>query len=555
MNHPKLFHTVNAFAGSGKTYKALRWFLTEAMIHQRKTVIVFKSTKLIDQAHADAVAFAAQKQWPIPITAIHSDISPVRRKQISVGDMIQKHLLNAKADQGELLMITEVAFLNLLHWPKRYQWTCICDEIPQIAPTIKKNLPENHHLLTQHMRFIPDGEKYSRVECATGSKTALTAIAENPSRDEVNTVLAPYAQRLIHPNYDNYVLNDQLQRLLDQQGDPKSRQLELLSLLSPSVFGTGDHRTALGADNGEKFIDAFEDVIIMGAGFDISLMANIWLGFDVEFKPHEELTKGLRYSQHTCGDRLTIKYVFETAWSKRFSDATSELNGVETTNLDVLKQACIQVFDDDEFVFLANNDNAEDAKHYFGNKAKQLPNAPWGLNDYQHIHNVAILSALNPTPAHLGFLNHLCQSPQAVRDALFHSNVYQAVMRSSLRNLEATEPVCAVVPDHNVAKALAGYFPGSRVEKMQLVLKETDPKKVGRPIKAEKIPNSKSTSDSKKRKRWMDKQIKQVKLGKPVDPAKLLECERACQPSNSTLIKLKQAIAAQNSASGSTAAG
>lgn len=496
-----------------------------------------------------------QKQWRIPIKAIHSDIPPVRRKQISVGDLLQKHLLNAKANEGELLMITEVAFSQLLHWSKRYQWTCICDEIPQIDPTIKKNLPENHHLLTQHMSFVPDGNKYCRVEIATGSKAALTAIAENPSRDDVNEVLAPYAQRLIHPNYDSYVLNDQLQRLLNQQGDPKSRQLELLSLLSPSVFGTGDHRTALGADNGEKFIDAFEDVIIMGAGFDISLMANIWLGFDVEFKPHKELTKGLRYSQHTCGDRLSIKYVFETDWSKRFADATSELDGIETTNLNVLQQACIQVFGDDEFAFLANNDSAEDAKQYFGNKAKQLPNAPWGLNDYQHIHNVAILSALNPTPAHLGFLNHLCQRPQAVRDALFHSNVYQAVMRSSLRNLDTTEPVCAVVPDRTVAKALAGYFPGSKVEKIRMELEESDPKKVGRPIKVEKVPNSKSTSDSKKRKRWMDKQIKQVKLGKPVDHAKLREVELACQPSNTTLIKLKQAIAAQNSASGSTAAG
>ena len=89
---------------------------------------------------------------------------------------------------------------------------------------------------------------------------------------------------------------------------------------------------------------------------------------------------------------------------------------------------------------------------------------------------------------------------------------------------------------------------------MQLDLKESDPKKVGRPIKAEKVPNSKSTSDSKKRKRWMDKQIKQVKLGKPVDQAKLREVELVCQPSNSTLIKLKQAIAAQDSASVSTAA-
>lgn len=551
MNHPKSIYTVNAFAGSGKTYRALRWSLTEAMIHRRKTVMVFKSTKLIDQAHADAVGFAAEKQWKLPITAIHSDLLHVRRSPTSVGTMIQQHLQDAQVNQGELLMITEAAFLQLLHWPKRYQWTCICDEIPQVDPTIKKNLSENHHLLTQHMSFVPDGDKYSKVEIAAGSKTALTAIAENPSRDEVNQVLAPYAQRLVHPNYDSWVLNDQLKRLLNQQGDPKSRQLELFSLLSPSVFGTGAQREA----NGAKIIDAFKDVIIMGAGFDISLMAHIWRGFGVEFQPHAELTADLRYSKHTCGHRLTIKYVFETDWSKNFAGGTSEFNGVETTNLDVLQQACVKEFGDDEFAFLANNDSADEAKRFFGPQAQQLPNAPWGLNEYQHINNVAILSALNPTPAHLGFLDHLYKEPDKVRDALFHANVYQAVMRSSLRNLDATEPVCAVVPDRTVAKALAGYFPGSCIEKIQLDLVEAPAKRVGAPMKAEKIPNKKSSSESKKRKRWMEKQINLVKLGQPVDQVKLREVERACNPTNPTLIKLKQAIAAQTKVQPPSAAG
>lgn len=233
MNHPKSIYTVNAFAGSGKTFRALRWSLTEALIHQRKTVMVFKSTKLIDQAHADAVAFAAEKQWKLPITAIHSDLLHIRRSKTSVGTLIQQHLQDAQVDQGELLMITEAAFLNLLHWPKRYQWTCICDEIPQVDPTIKKNLPENHHLLTQHLKFVPQGEKYSKVEIAVGSKCALTDIAENPSRDEVNQVLAPFAQRLINPNYNSWVLNDQLQRLLNQQGDPTSDSLSCFPCCCP----------------------------------------------------------------------------------------------------------------------------------------------------------------------------------------------------------------------------------------------------------------------------------------------------------------------------------
>ena len=65
----------------------------------------------------------------------------------------------------------------------------------------------------------------------------------------------------------------------------------------------------------------------------------------------------------------------------------SEIRGV--AHLDVLQQACIQVFGEGKFAFLANKDSAEDAERCFGPQAEQLDNAPWGLNEYQHLHSVA----------------------------------------------------------------------------------------------------------------------------------------------------------------------
>ena len=62
MTRTTTFNTVNALAGAGKTYDAIRWALMEAATAQRKTFMVFKSVKLINQAYTDAVRVKAKKK-------------------------------------------------------------------------------------------------------------------------------------------------------------------------------------------------------------------------------------------------------------------------------------------------------------------------------------------------------------------------------------------------------------------------------------------------------------------------------------------------------------
>ena len=538
MNQSNIFRTVDALAGAGKTFRAIRWALREAAVDQRKTVFVFKSIELIHQAFADMSALKSQKRLSVPITKIHSSDLAGKQMVGSVGKSIIDHLEQTSQSHGEILMITEVAFLDLQHWPKRYLWTCICDEIPEIVPSIKKNLPENHHLLTQHIQLIPAGDKYSEIGFSVGGKAALKRIAENKSGDEVNAVLQSMAKRIINPIYQNFVLTSQFNGVLNQTGE----QLELFSLLQPSVFGTGSTRV-ISTDCGDAEIkDSFANVIIMGAGFGRSLMAKIWLGLDVRFEPHEEISENLRYTEHTCGPRLTINFVFERDWSKSFGDNLSEINGAAVSNFDVLKLACNLVFQERAFVYLVNKDRELETHDAFNPNAEKLPNSPWGLNSYQTIHNAAILAALNPTNAHLGFLDHLCQDSDAVRDALFHSQTYQAVMRSSLRDLSCNEPVQVVVPDRKSAIALAGFFPDCKFEKLDMGLQETKLKQLGRPALDEPKDPKLSQRETRQRRRALDKQIKKVMAGEPVDQAKLEQFQRECKQNNQHLIRLLQVI-------------
>lgn len=59
----------------------------------------------------------------------------------------------------------------------------ICDEIPEVAPSIKANLPDNHHLLTQYVQLKPSDDKYSEINFVPGGKQALMNIAENSNDD------------------------------------------------------------------------------------------------------------------------------------------------------------------------------------------------------------------------------------------------------------------------------------------------------------------------------------------------------------------------------------
>ena len=76
----------------------------------------------------------------------------------------------------------------------------------------------------------------------------------------------------------------------------------------------------------------------------------------------------------------------------------------------------------------------------FKGRGQRLPNSPFGLNCYQHLHHAVILSALNPPPAHFSFLDALGFDSREVKRAGYWQAVYQAVMRISPRNPDDTQP-------------------------------------------------------------------------------------------------------------------
>lgn len=545
MEKKRKFHVVDAPAGSGKTFQAIRWALTQAGTENQKTVIVFKSIELLEQAQADARASSDKAGLRVKITAIHSNLVGQHGTDQSVGAKLQAHLGAATPKTGELLLITESAFISLLHWPNRWMWCCICDEVSAIAPAPKTNIPDNHHLLTQHVQLSGTGGKYAEVIPTETGRAALTRYAENPRRDQVNAVLSDMAKYIASPYFKAYVRVEQFQRLVNGSGEPGARQLEMFALLQETLFGSNATRRFCDAYGAEtQVVDAFQKVILMGAGFSDSLLGAIWPKLDMEFETFQAISDQLRYSAHDCGARLQIRFLFETDWSKSFRDKSSKLKGVDTSNLAITLQATTSLFDG-QFLYLVNRDVERFAQSQLNEQGGiQLPNAPWGLNMFQHIHNAVILSALNPTPAHIGFLTEAGLNADAIRDALFHSQIYQAVMRCSLRNPAAVDPVQVLVPDRKSAEALAEVFPGSDVQKLPLDIVETPTMPTGRPKLAEPKSKSLSRSESRKRSSAMNKEIKRIQNGGAVDHKLLEKFESECRGDNRRLIQLR-ALAGQ----------
>ncbi len=113
------------------------------------------------------------------------------------------------------------------------------------------------------------------------------------------------------------------------------------------------------------------------------------------------------------------------------------------------------------FAWMGNKDLGDGL---FGKAAcTRLPNTSHGLNDYKHLHDAVLLSALNPPPAHFFFLSSIGIDSNAVRTALYRQQLYQAACRISLRNPSDTHAKLVVVPDRSTAEWLADKFPGCAV--------------------------------------------------------------------------------------------
>lgn len=439
-----LFHYFDALAGAGKTRKiAERAHFMAAK--GAKVLICQPSMLLIDRTMEDELE-RINSSRRYPVTKIHGETNPGR-----VVAAVRDHMLHTKPG-GEILVITHAAFLLS---KQRHlqglaaQWVLIIDETLNVAVGRSVNLPAHRAEFLKLISRRGQEPRYSELTTTKGAKLLRKAMRLDK------------AAKAVDPDDDRY--ESLVQTIRDIASD--YRRVTTLSEQYISLAGEPDgdvKQMTIFSEVLPNVLMGFRKVIIASALFKDSLMYRVWRARGVEFAPvGQQWFKGLRYTAHEHGDRMTIYYARRNDWSKSTRDRDVE-DGV--TVLDMVIESTKRLFGIEPWCWMGNVDMAESR---LGACAHQrMPNSPHGLNSFQDFHNVAVFSALNATPPFFKWLYEIGIDGDEAKIAVARSTIYQAVMRCSVRNPASEDHKRIVVMDLATAEMLADLFPGAAVKQL-----------------------------------------------------------------------------------------
>jgi hypothetical protein len=423
---------VDAICGAGKTYGAILYAIDQAANHDAKIAIIQPSRELILQTEVAMTKQIRSMGLEVPLTTIYSDDDIPQGDYVSVSTRIQDHLKKAaEIPTGQILIITHAAFLSLPHWHRKDSWEIIIDEVPNIAPFHRYELEENSDLLKNLARIEPDrgSPAYNKVVVNDREFVEKAILLNN----DVFGVFRDLAKNLINPHADIYCLKGQWDRLSSKGND------------SIDFFGVV----------GSSLVKGYKKVTIMGAHFPDSLLAMIWNKEGVRFVENKGIQ--LRHTDHDIGARqLTVNYLSERSWSK----ALKKKVGISHSSISPILPSIQAILGTCPFIWCANNDLLNQAVDpHFRGSATRISNVSHGINQHQGVHQVLVLSALNLTTDHFKFLEQRFRiDPTEVQKAISHETIYQALMRCSLRDPAATDPVTIIVPDRSLGEWLVRQF-------------------------------------------------------------------------------------------------
>jgi hypothetical protein len=205
--------------------------------------------------------------------------------------------------------------------------------------------------------------------------------------------------------------------------------------------------------------------IILGANFERSMLYD-WFRryYGVRFEEFESIKRHLREVKPTNRD-IRIYYFLDGRFFSKFK--ANQVGSDGSAIIDAMDRKAAALFAGEPFLYVTNKDR--DRKSQILEKAsgaKKMEVLSHGLNCYDDYHNIYFSAALNREPRHLGILRDLGFGLGFVHEATTHEVIYQAVMRTSLRDPDATNPVIIVVPDRHAAIKLQGLIGATTVTKL-----------------------------------------------------------------------------------------
>jgi len=450
-------YTINGVCGSGKTQAMIK-YVTKHYAADSKFIIAQPTIRLCQET---AVFFS---QCGIEAQLITSD-DQVGSTQAAYKRAISQAI---KDKTGCVIITTHRTFLNADTKPhQRKRFNVFFDEVPQVDSTTYLNLKHSHKsFLADNFEVTScDENELMAIYIKVGSFSTIDGyrIAGTQRKDLLYTdpALIQFMESMLDRNRVNY-LNKAKWMLRDSQ----EHQLIMHSILQPTAFG------------------GWNSCRIMGANIEDSMMYQIWPHYDVTFAQDLNKEFQLTTSHDDLKNRkIGIHYFCGRPWSKHTRDA----GGLVALN--ALNKAVNDLFGQQPSLVVANND----IESFDLLNSTRISNICHGINEHRDKHNIMFISALNDVPAHYGFLSRWQGiDATALKKAKGMETMYQAIMRTSLRDKTSTAEVKIVVPDIDAANFLADMLPNATVHAMDEICHEWGKPQVtrGRPRKEQTVSNT-----------------------------------------------------------------
>jgi hypothetical protein len=361
---------VSAECSRGKTLAACKYMTSN--LNFSNFLYVAPTKRLLHQT------LAALQELGVNPTVIDSDTNPRTVIAAIIG------YLKKAPDCGGVLLVTWNAYEKLPYFPRRNDWICIIDEVPQLDAFHPFTLPYNHHFLTANIEITRNiNEKI--VEVGPKNRGVLKRLLEKP-HDDIDDHFRPLFQALLSQHKTVYLDADSWTRIAEKQivseQDEKNR-IFFLVMLKPSLF---------------------RNSILLGANVEESMLYD-WLErhHGKKFVREDAIYTGLRSLPANLAERLTIKHF---GFPKLFSKYQANQAGDDgRALLDRMTDLAIETFAGDPFLFTLNKDR--DDKRLVTAGGTRIPAIAHGLNDYQTYCNVFFAAALNREPKHYKMLMDL----------------------------------------------------------------------------------------------------------------------------------------------------
>jgi hypothetical protein len=226
----------------------------------------------------------------------------------------------------------------------------------------------------------------------------------------------------------------------------------------PIDFRPDRGRITISGFRRPDYLAAFRRRTIMSALFQHTMLYGLWEQLGVRFLPSTDID--LHVKQTPLGERvLRIYWLTDQGWSKRMRDRAGGIGPI----FDLIVKS--GAFDLDDVVCICpNKDDATDEAPLLTHfpKPALMPHNSRGQNRFRIYHQLVHCAALNAyTPDIRWMETALGIDARTQRIARTGQEVYQTIMRLSLREPASKHDVSVVVMDREVAEWLPQWFDGT----------------------------------------------------------------------------------------------